>query len=649
MDVRESVYQLVERVAAGATCDEAAEGLDLGWDHHGNHASDFLCMPGLWQRLDERRLFEVVDWFLRHGADRAHLLERTLTDGAYAGEGENPIRGYLLSRAPPPDLGRALVGAFCRRRLALARSLLARGADAGLLRDWVEADLVTPATIDVAYQPSDEEQLVTLTMLLRPLQPGYAGRIPECAFVPRALVRLGARGLLGGELFDPRSSRVTEASIESETSKVGASVRLALRVRGVAPAGLALVFRSFVGRNLHWYPGAIALKGEVAPIGDASSVDSARARSWFRDVSTDAYTPPCALPFPVTAKPRKGMFAVVEHREGAWRDIHGLGQDLDPELLAASTVGFDADQPQSPFAHFDSRGPSTTKTEILMKRYGRGSALDPAPLRAAFLHGLAAIEGVTSVRWCDDAGATRSTEDAGNASPPKPSTKKPAAKAKRAKAVAVAHPDRGPSRIAELRTRVGSGELPWRSEGVASGVIPTALGDAPLPATLRAWLEAGDATWPLSKVRPFEPRTFGELLAEVHPDLADVFAPLGQHLLAGGCVPLFVPSSCKDGTLLFLHAPLADSTGEPPVIGFDLTDEGLVGVFASRFDHYLARVLGVDRTASTFAPGPLVDPYLKALVGRLPARQRPLARPHQGVIAIGSLLFDPANGDQEAS
>ncbi|MBL8741799.1 MAG: hypothetical protein JNK04_11915, partial [Myxococcales bacterium] len=99
MDPRDSAYALVDRIAAGATIDVAAEGLDLGWDHHGNHASDFLCMPGLWQRLDEPRLFELVDWFLSHGADGSHLLERTLSDSQYAGAGQNPIRRHLLDRA----------------------------------------------------------------------------------------------------------------------------------------------------------------------------------------------------------------------------------------------------------------------------------------------------------------------------------------------------------------------------------------------------------------------------------------------------------------------------------------------------------------------------------------------------------------------
>lgn len=293
-------------------------------------------------------------------------------------------------------------------------------------------------------------------------------------------------------------------------------------------------------------------------------------------------------------------------------------------------------------AHFDSKSAASTKTEITLKSFGAGERPDPAPLRAAFLHGLCALGCVTSVRWCDDAGdADAAAADAVDANagvaaaaqeppPEKPSAKK---KPKPAKPVSVDHPDRGPSRIAALRAKRGAGPLPWAAVGAPAGPIPDAI-----PPTLRAWLVGGDAMWPLSKDHPFEHRTFVELVTAAHPELAAALAPLGEHLLAGACIPLFVPSSCADGTILFLHLPLADSEGEPPVLGFDPTDEGLVGVFAPRFDHYLARVLGVDKTKTTFAPGALTNPYLNALVARLPARHRSGARPRKGVIAVGALI-----------
>lgn len=641
MDVRQSMYLLVDRVAEGMALDEAAQGLDLQPDAQGNHASDFLCLPGLWSKLDEARLFALVDWLLDHGTDGARLLSRTLSDNTYADAGENPIRRHLLSLSPLPDLGPALIGAFRGRRLALARAFVARGADPSVLGDWVEDDLVTPATLDVRYQASEQEQQVTLALVLRRLQPDYPAEVSPALEIPRRLVRLGGGGLLGGELFDPRSSSVVEESVESTSVDGDTEVRLSLRVRGVSPAGLALVFRWFAGRELHWYPRAIRLHGELALVHDAASVDSARARSWFRDPAVDPYLPPRAVPFTVTSKPRKKMFAMVEHRENAWRDIHKLGQLLDPEPLCATRVGFDIDDP-SPFAHFDSKSAASTKTEITLKSYGGGERSDPAPLRAAFLHGLCALGCVTSVRWCDDAGAADAAAadagaaDAGAAAgaqeppPEKPSAKK---KPKPAKPVSVDHPDRGPSRIAALRTKHGAAPLPWAAVGAPAGAIPDAI-----PPTLRAWLTGGGATWPLSKERPFEQRTFVELVAAAHPELATALAPLGEHLLAGPCIPLFVPSSCADGTILFLHLPLADSDGEPPVLGFDPTDEGLVGVFAPRFDHYLARVLGIDKTKTTFAAGSLTDPYLSALVGRLPARQRSGARPKKGVIAVGGLI-----------
>lgn len=101
MDVRQSIHLLVDRVAEGMAIDEAAQGLELQPDAQGNHAADSLCLPGLWSRLDEVRLFALVDWLLDHGADGARLLEWTLSDNMYADAGENPIRRHLLARSPP--------------------------------------------------------------------------------------------------------------------------------------------------------------------------------------------------------------------------------------------------------------------------------------------------------------------------------------------------------------------------------------------------------------------------------------------------------------------------------------------------------------------------------------------------------------------
>ena len=126
-----------------------------------------------------------------HGADGARLLSQTLSDNMYAGSGENPIRRHLLSRSRLPDLGPALVGAFRGQRLALARAFVARGADTAVLGDWVEDDLVTPATIEVRYQASEQEQQVTLALVLRRLQPDYPAQVSSAFEIARPLVRLG--------------------------------------------------------------------------------------------------------------------------------------------------------------------------------------------------------------------------------------------------------------------------------------------------------------------------------------------------------------------------------------------------------------------------------------------------------------------------
>lgn len=642
MDVRDSVYTLVDRVAGGAPIDAAANGLDLAWDHHGNHATDFLAMPGLWERLEPARLGELVDWFVAHGADPARMLEKSVSDSMYAGAGESPIRKHLLARTPLPDLRPALVAAFRARRLTLTRSLVERGADPAALAAWVAADLVTPATVDVRYQASDQEQRVTLTLRLLRLQSAEATEDGSFLHPARLLCSLGEHGLLGGQLFAPRISSVKEKSLKSTQVGEDTEVRTVLHVRGVAPAGLALVLRALVGRNLHWYPTSILLAGELELRGDEGSVDPARARSWFRDAALDPHLPPRDVPFTVTAKPKKKTFAVIEHRDGAWRKVHESALGIDPEVLLAPRVGFDVDARWAPFTHFDSKR-GTTSTEVVLKSFGGGTLPDPAPLRAALLHALCALDGVTSVRWCDDAGAAALLAAAGDAPAPAPAPAatapaKPAGKTRPTRPIVVAHPDRGPSRIDALRAGLTGSKRPWSRVGARAGAVPSSLGDAPLPPTLGAWLAGGDPRWPLPAARPLEPRSFADLMSTAHPDLATLLAPLGDHLLAGACVPLFVPSSCADGTVLFLHLPLADGDGEAPVLGFDPTDEGLVGVFASRFDHYLARVLGVDAPAPTFAGGPHADPYLKALAGRLPARERSRARAHQGVIAVGGLL-----------
>jgi hypothetical protein len=127
----------------------------------------------------------------------------------------------------------------------------------------------------------------------------------------------------------------------------------------------------------------------------------------------------------------------------------------------------------------------------------------------------------------------------------------------------------------------------------AAKVAALTLGDgSPLPPSLARWLEH-DAAWqPLrvdAKKQRLVPSTFAALLEEKLPDLADTYGFV-SGVLPGDCYPLLTPQICSDSSFVFLYAPAADEDGEPPVVGLDCSDSGFVGIFAARFDVYLARV-----------------------------------------------------------
>lgn len=122
------------------------------------------------------------------------------------------------------------------------------------------------------------------------------------------------------------------------------------------------------------------------------------------------------------------------------------------------------------------------------------------------------------------------------------------------------------------------------------------LGDAPLPASMRTWL-AFDARWlPLDIAKKkIRPKTFGAIVGERLPQIAEFIEASGQKLLPGPCYELLTPTECNESAILFVYdGPKArDEAGEPPVLGLDIQDEPMIGVYGAGFDLYLARLCDV--------------------------------------------------------
>lgn len=130
----------------------------------------------------------------------------------------------------------------------------------------------------------------------------------------------------------------------------------------------------------------------------------------------------------------------------------------------------------------------------------------------------------------------------------------------------------------------------------AESLASLQLGEAPLPPSMRTWL-AFDAKWlPLDIAKTqVKPTTFVEMVAERLPELAEFIAGSGEMLLPGPCYPLLTPTECNESAILFVYdGPKArDADGEPPVLGLDIQDEPMIGVYGAGFDLYLARLCDV--------------------------------------------------------
>ena len=122
------------------------------------------------------------------------------------------------------------------------------------------------------------------------------------------------------------------------------------------------------------------------------------------------------------------------------------------------------------------------------------------------------------------------------------------------------------------------------------------LGGAPLPPSLGAWL-GFDGRWlPLEVTKAqIRARTFTEMVRERLPELVDFVAPAEDALLSGRCYPLLTPSECNESAILFVYDAdgVRDAEGEPPVLGLDIQDEPMIGVYGAGFDLYLARLCDV--------------------------------------------------------
>lgn len=606
----DAVRELVRRVASGTPIDAAVEGLDLGFNEHGRHASEMLAWVN-WENPDPPRT--IAHWMIEQGADAGTMLARAIEESVPT------MIEVVLPRVAPGELGPALRAAFAKRRLAFARDLIARGADPSAL-DVVREDLVTPKVLEVSYRASADVQRVTFLVRFAVLGPAHQPEI-LAKHHGSALLRLGGGHLLASDIFDPAESNVEEESCDRRVIDGAHEIEYLLRVRSVSPAGLAMVLRMLVYTPRELYPVVLRVTGELSPNGDALSVDTARAERWFKDADADPIRPPQGVPFEVVSKPKKKTFAVVEHTPLIGRALAQAIGWISVESLGSPGVGLDVDIPaatedlEAKFAE--------TKTEIVLKHYAGPTRSDRSRERTLVLHACAGHRGVTSVRWCDDAGVA---SDTSTGEPKRKNEKKPSPKKPRRPSIM--HPELGPSRIPELRALYrGRGSTPWDDAGAASSEVPESFAGAPVPPTLRAWLSYHDATWPLPRGASLAPTAFAAL-----SESAAAFAPLEDQLFRGACVPLFVPSICADGTVLFLYLPYANDDGEAPVLGLDPTNDGLVGVFAPRFDHYLARVLGVDSAPYVFVDAPETAPYVNALATFAKLRAE------RGVLFVGALL-----------
>lgn len=654
-----AVREALRRAEADAA--RGLEGLDLGPDERGLLPIFHLVIPESWAPVPEAARVRVLDWLLDAGADGdactpvgSSVLEVAIENGL-----EGVVR-RLLERGAVLHVDSALGAAFRGRRITLARELLARGAKlASLLApgvrlaDVVRDDLVTPRDVDVRYRASAEPQRVRFSVRLVRLESASAMADAAMRHAGSLLQRLGAVGVLGSDRFAPRESRVEVEDYQfREAGESVVEATSVLQVRGVSPAGLALVLRGFVTGPGAGYPMSLTLAGDLPLDEGPESVDTARAISWFGDAALDPIRPFPEVPFAVESRPRKKTLAVVRHEAGRGGEVLAAIRPLEEGILPRlGSVTFDAAARTATMV-MDGK-PGDTQTEIALKTHRLADepmGFDMNLLRTLVLHALAAVPGVTTLRWC---------LEPAEETPVKPMSDTRARRPRR---------DEGPTtpkgQIAMMKKVIeritADGKLPTGAMlDARKAKAPAPLPEATLskltfadgtavPPSLREWL-AFDAAWqPLAidtKKKQIKPSSFAELLAwkfEDSPEVAAAFEPLQEILLPGPCYRVYTPSVCSDGSFLFLYPRLADEEGEAPVLGFDFTDDGLVGVFAPSFDVYMARALDLVRFPTAFgaapgAHGKAKKRALDALVTAAPAKLRKKLYVEDEVISVGSL------------
>ena len=620
-------------IDAGTPPEQALAPLVAGYDEHGKHTSEYLLNASL-RRSCSMEAWTAAAKHVVEAADVAHLLSESIAARVA------PMTDLLLARSPLPKLDGALVAAFEARDVTMMRRLVALGADRSVAAAWVRADLVSPAEVDVSYRAAAEEQQVSLSVTFRVLT-DRTDALRQAREAMSHFARLGEAGVLGGRDFDPAASRVVQKELDVQgSSGRELTARLVVAVRGVSPCGLALVLRLLTGRYPAIFPSSVALHGALAPSNDPLSVNSARALSWFSSLEVDALEPWPGSQVQPRTKTTKG-FATVTFQQPIGRELHMalLAIDAASVRVLASPEG--AGGP-APTTHFDSRW-TDGKSDIVLKFVDRDVPVDLRMLRALVTNAALALPGTSGITFKLDAGLSEAAApglNAGASATAQAAGARGGTAAKRGKGAEARAlgtlPELGDSLVQQLAAHID--DAPWRAVGAARHALPVAPLPHELPPTLVAWLQLNHEWLPLPPDHPLEERSFMALVRERAPALDDALAPVAERLLPGPCLPLFVPSVCADGTLLFLYLALSDKAGESPVLGYDPSDEGLVGVFAPRFDYYLARVLGLHAHPYVFAPGPATTPILAALVAPLTASLRRRVLDPAGVIQLGPLM-----------
>jgi len=353
----------------------------------------------------------VIDVLLRHGARIDEPSATGLSPLAWAiARGDGDAALHLVTRGASVSSGAELHAAFAAGLVSLARALADRGAPmdvptpAGFsVAEVVEADLLTPRELKVRYRASEEPQRVRVGLRLARLSDAESyGWQEQLRAEARAIVRLGELGVLGSAASPESRSAVRESRLAIEPAQRGFwDAEQELTVVGVSPAALALAVRSLcLGRLV--YAARVVIEGDLPIDGSEESVETERARSWFRDPSVDRLLPPATLPFPVAEAPESGVLVVVKHERGAGDRIRDALVELGAFTPPAPAVRPDCGARGATLAITPGTvlQRSTTVRAHIVGDPAEPPAFNRDATRAMVLRALAACGGVEHVTWC---------------------------------------------------------------------------------------------------------------------------------------------------------------------------------------------------------------------------------------------------------